>query len=142
MIVNAAVFTCSICAEPSSEICAYCTKDTCANHRCVRCKRCSDCCECDVPLSAEEVVVEEVVVEEAAAPEPVVEAAIEPVVEAAPEPDTEPSAEPSVLTELIDPELMGEPLDTASLPELFAPEDEPSVNPWRGRLDEAEEPKE
>ncbi len=54
MIVPAAVFTCSICGEPSTNICAYCTKDACANHRCVRCKRCSDCCECEVPLSAEE----------------------------------------------------------------------------------------
>jgi len=54
MIVPAAVFTCSICGEPSTHICAYCTKDACANHRCVRCKRCSDCCECEVPLSAEE----------------------------------------------------------------------------------------
>ncbi len=57
-IVNAAVFTCSICGEPSANICAYCTKDACANHRCERCKRCSDCCECDVPLSAEEAVAE------------------------------------------------------------------------------------
>ena len=54
MTVEPAVFTCSICGEPSSEICAFCTKDTCANHRCTRCKRCSDCCECEVPLSAAE----------------------------------------------------------------------------------------
>ena len=54
MTVEPAVFTCSICGEPSSDICAYCTKDTCANHRCTRCKRCSDCCECEVPLSAAE----------------------------------------------------------------------------------------
>jgi hypothetical protein len=59
MIVNAAVFTCSICGEASSNICAYCTKDACSNHRCERCKRCSDCCECEVPLSAEEAVVVE-----------------------------------------------------------------------------------
>jgi hypothetical protein len=58
MIVHAAVFTCSICGEPSTNICAYCTKDACANHRCERCKRCSDCCECDVPLSAAEPVPE------------------------------------------------------------------------------------
>ena len=64
MTIPAAVFTCSICGEPSTNICAYCTKDACANHRCVRCKRCSDCCECEVPLSAEEPVPE---------PEPVVE---------------------------------------------------------------------
>jgi hypothetical protein len=53
-----AILTCSICGEPSHDICVYCTKDACANHRCDRCKRCSDCCECDVPLSAEEVHVE------------------------------------------------------------------------------------
>jgi hypothetical protein len=54
MIVNAAVFTCSICGEASTEICAFCTKDACVNHRCERCKRCSDCCECEVPLSSAE----------------------------------------------------------------------------------------
>ena len=54
MTVEAAVFTCNICGEPSRDICVYCTKDACANHRCERCKRCSDCCECEVPLSAEE----------------------------------------------------------------------------------------
>jgi hypothetical protein len=54
MTVEAAIFRCSICGEPSTEICVYCTKDACGNHRCERCKRCSDCCECDVPLSAEE----------------------------------------------------------------------------------------
>ena len=59
MIVNPAIFTCSICGDPSTEICAYCTKDACVNHRCERCKRCSDCCECEVPLSAGEVVIEE-----------------------------------------------------------------------------------
>jgi len=55
MTAGTAVFTCSICGEPSSEICAYCTKDACRNHRCARCKRCSDCCECEEPLSAAEV---------------------------------------------------------------------------------------
>ena len=54
MIVNAAIFTCSICGEASSNICSYCTKDACSNHRCDRCKRCSDCCECEFPLSAED----------------------------------------------------------------------------------------
>ena len=54
MTVETAVFTCSICSERSKDICVYCTKDTCANHRCERCKRCSDCCECDVPLSVAE----------------------------------------------------------------------------------------
>ena len=43
-------FTCSICAEPSSEICVWCTKDACANHLCTRCQRCSDCCHCEVRL--------------------------------------------------------------------------------------------
>jgi hypothetical protein len=41
------VFACSICEEPSSEICVYCTKDVCNNHRCVKCQRCSDCCQCE-----------------------------------------------------------------------------------------------
>lgn len=41
-------FVCSICGEPSTEICVYCTKDSCENHLCVKCGRCSDCCECDL----------------------------------------------------------------------------------------------
>jgi hypothetical protein len=41
------VYTCSICGEPSVEICVFCTKDACGNHRCERCRRCSDCCQCD-----------------------------------------------------------------------------------------------
>lgn len=68
MIVEPAIFTCSICGEPSTEICAYCTKDACANHRCERCKRCSDCCECEVPLSAEEVTGAQVAAEVESAP--------------------------------------------------------------------------
>jgi hypothetical protein len=51
---EAAIFVCSICGEPAGEICVYCTKDACVNHRCDRCKRCSDCCECEIPLSAAE----------------------------------------------------------------------------------------
>jgi hypothetical protein len=43
-------FTCSICAEPSGDICCWCTKDACENHLCTRCGRCSDCCHCEVPL--------------------------------------------------------------------------------------------
>ena len=43
-------FSCSICNEPSRDICVYCTKDACENHLCRKCSRCSDCCECDVPL--------------------------------------------------------------------------------------------
>jgi len=60
MMVTTAVFTCSICGEASTNICAYCTKDACSNHRCERCKRCSDCCECEVPLSAEEAAAPEI----------------------------------------------------------------------------------
>lgn len=56
MTAEAAIFTCSICGERSAEICVYCTKDACSNHRCDRCKRCSDCCECEIPLSATEVM--------------------------------------------------------------------------------------
>jgi len=91
-IVNAAVFTCSICGEPSSNICAYCTKDACANHRCERCKRCSDCCECEVPLSAEEAVAEPESLppaEESVFAEPVEETFPEPT---DPEEPTEPRA--------------------------------------------------
>ncbi len=40
-------FHCSICDEPSTQICRWCTKDTCANHLCDRCGRCSDCCVCE-----------------------------------------------------------------------------------------------
>jgi transcription elongation factor Elf1 len=69
MIVNAAVFTCSICGEASVNICSYCTKDACSNHRCERCKRCSDCCECEFPLSAEEPLAGEAVVESMLQPE-------------------------------------------------------------------------
>lgn len=68
MMVNAAVFICSICGEASTNICAYCTKDACPNHRCERCKRCSDCCECEVPLSAEEVATSEIAAEVESAP--------------------------------------------------------------------------
>ena len=88
-------FTCSICGEPSHDICVACTKDACANHRCARCKRCSDCCGCDAPLSAVEVE------DHVDVPEPV--AATPAVPE--PEPETEPELEPF-----------------ESLPELFRPE--------------------
>ena len=47
-------FTCSICEQESTQICEYCTKDTCADHLCASCLRCSDCCECDVPLMAQQ----------------------------------------------------------------------------------------
>jgi hypothetical protein len=47
-------FACSICAEPSHDICVHCTKDVCRLHRCQRCLRCSDCCECGSPLCLDE----------------------------------------------------------------------------------------
>ncbi len=47
-------FSCSICGDPSTDICVFCTKDACGNHLCEKCRRCSDCCTCDVPLAAEE----------------------------------------------------------------------------------------
>ena len=43
-------FTCNICGEESTRICARCTKDTCNNHLCDKCFRCSDCCECELTL--------------------------------------------------------------------------------------------
>lgn len=45
---DTSTFTCSICGESSNDICVYCTKDACPNHRCTKCFRCSDCCECDL----------------------------------------------------------------------------------------------
>jgi hypothetical protein len=81
MIVNAAIFTCSICGEASHNICSFCTKDACSNHRCERCKRCSDCCECEYPLSAEEPAGEPIAPAEALEPvteleSPVIESAL------------------------------------------------------------------
>ncbi len=49
-MTNTLTFTCTICGEPSTAICAYCTKDACGNHLCERCGRCSDCCECEIRL--------------------------------------------------------------------------------------------
>lgn len=43
-------FQCSICAERSTHICIWCTKDACVNHLCTKCFRCSDCCECELRL--------------------------------------------------------------------------------------------
>ena len=43
-----ATFACSICGEPSRNICVACTKDACENHRCAKCQRCSDCCVCEM----------------------------------------------------------------------------------------------
>jgi hypothetical protein len=87
MIANAAVFICSICGEASVNICAYCTKDACSNHRCERCKRCSDCCECEFPLSAEEPVALEAVTQPVSLPVP------EPELES-PQPEPEPPSPP------------------------------------------------
>jgi hypothetical protein len=98
MIAEPAIFTCSICGEPSTDICAYCTKDACANHRCTRCKRCSDCCECEVPLSAEEPpaepVVEAPVVEAPANPLGSSEASLSEAPVASPEPHPDEAVEP------------------------------------------------
>ena len=102
MIVNAAVFTCSICGEASVNICSYCTKDACSNHRCERCKRCSDCCECEFPLSAEEPVAMEPVTEMLLDPELLPQSALQTAEPEAAEPHTagpeaaEPGAENSV----------------------------------------------
>src|ERR1700689_2978009 len=82
MIVNAAIVTCNICS--------YCTKDACANHRCERCKRCSDCCECEFPLSAEEPLAMEAVMEPEPQPELELESKSEPEPEIAPDLDPEP----------------------------------------------------
>jgi hypothetical protein len=90
MTAETAIFTCSICGEPSHEICVSCTKDVCANHRCERCKRCSDCCECEVPLSAEEAHAERSQAEQPPAAPPMQAA----VVESEPEPEIAPAAEP------------------------------------------------
>jgi hypothetical protein len=103
-VTETATFVCSICSESSTDICVYCTKDTCANHRCIRCRRCSDCCECEAPLTAAEAV-REPAVTAAVLPPP------QPVV-GEPEPSAE--AEPQ-------PELTAEEI-VQSLPELFAPD--------------------
>ncbi len=95
MTAGTAVFLCNICGEPSAEICAYCTKDACANHRCARCKRCSDCCECEVPLSATEV--QEPEPEAVAEPAPAAETAEAPQPEA-PQPDAPQPDAPQDLT--------------------------------------------
>ena len=103
MTVEAAVFTCSICGEPSKDICVFCTKDACANHRCERCKRCSDCCECEVPLSAEEApTVEE---SHAAAVEPEATPAVQAALPVPP-PDSAATAteEPDIEEQLMPPE--------------------------------------
>src|SRR5436853_38759 len=39
MIAEPAIFTCSICGERSTDICAYCTKDACANRFAARSRK-------------------------------------------------------------------------------------------------------
>lgn len=70
-MTEAAVYTCSICNEPSTAICVRCTKDACRNHRCERCKACSDCCECEVPLTGPEPEMPDAIVATPSAPEAV-----------------------------------------------------------------------
>jgi hypothetical protein len=87
-------FTCSICGEESTRICARCTKDACHNHLCEKCLRCSDCCECEVKLSAPARMMFH-----AAAPEPAVApaaATVTPGPEPHPEPpEPEPDPDPA-----------------------------------------------
>jgi hypothetical protein len=52
--MEAFTFQCSICGDPSTKLCVYCTKDACNNHLCERCRMCSDCCLCDLPSNAPE----------------------------------------------------------------------------------------
>ena len=73
-------FTCSICGEESTQICARCTKDACDNHLCPKCLRCSDCCECEVTLHDQEPM--RPVVRAAATPPPAPP-------QSAPEPETD-----------------------------------------------------
>jgi hypothetical protein len=53
-MTEASSFTCSICGEPSKDICVWCTKDACPNHLCGKCRRCSDCCACEAPVASGE----------------------------------------------------------------------------------------
>jgi len=85
--VTSMPFSCSICGEESTLICARCTKDACDNHLCPKCLRCSDCCECEVVLDERPEPVRPVV-RAAAAPTP-------PPPEPEPEPQPEPSLEPA-----------------------------------------------
>jgi hypothetical protein len=85
-------YACSICVEPSRDICVYCTKDACRLHRCQRCLRCSDCCECESPLCLDE--------EPAALPIQAIADPVEAVAEFAPAEEVavpEPASEPDVL---------------------------------------------
>ncbi len=106
-MIETATFACSICTEPSLDICARCTKDACPNHRCMRCRGCSDCCECEVPLTE---------------PEPrIAERAV--VAETPQElPEREPFLLPPQASEEPDLSLPLTGLD----PDVFAPEDAPA----------------
>ena len=143
-----ATFACSICSETSTEICIYCTKDTCANHLCVRCRRCSDCCECEFPLTASEPESASI---PPAVPEPLPPGNPEPTPQPWPDPvppgdpepvpGTEPQPEtpgPMATVEVeevaVELEVPQEPTEqptaheelVRSLPELFAPEPKPA----------------
>ncbi len=78
-------FTCSICGEQSTRICARCTKDACDNHLCRKCRRCSDCCECEIVLEEPHFALE-------AVPVPAAEPEAAPAAAAEPGPGAEPAA--------------------------------------------------
>lgn len=129
-MTETATFVCSICGETSHDICVYCTKDTCANHRCMRCKRCSDCCECEVPLTASE---PERSFIPPTLPDPLPPAQPEPLPQPDPEPlpHTDPSPMPGtdpqpetpgpMMVSEVAAEMSHDEL-VRSLPELFAPD--------------------
>ena len=95
-------FSCSICEQESTRICAFCTKDACNIHICDRCGCCSDCCQCDVPLD------EALPARIAISPEPVRH--FQPTVDPAPFVETvEPESEPQLA---ISDELPSEPFET------------------------------
>lgn len=100
-MTETAIFVCSICAEVSDKICAYCTKDTCDNHFCIRCKGCSDCCECEVPLVEERpaVIVAEPVLAEAPAAIPEAPAAVAEPPAAVAEPPATVAEPPAIVAE-------------------------------------------
>ena len=148
-MIETATFVCSICGESSTDICVYCTKDTCSNHRCLRCLRCSDCCECEVPLTAGEPMDEPLphplYAEPEAPPEPVFQPGLTAPAGQEPEfaqeqvevPGAEPQAEITAIIAIIpEPQTLPEVSEAATreelvraLPELFAPEKEEPPKP-------------
>jgi len=84
-------FTCTICEETSTRICARCTKDTCANHLCDKCGACSDCCSCELKLRSDE---DEILVSQRFSSGP-----HEPTPEPHPMPDPDPAPEPEPIPE-------------------------------------------